>query len=689
MCAIGSAAPVGGDVTITALGRGEADAVGSIYGGGGLNVVPPRSNAVVDPTVDAHIGTAAAKSTTIAALGNISLTARLTKAGNTYSDLLTNIDISRDTLTFSYPNIGEGAQVMYSAGATTISGLHSGNVYTLLSGGGTQIRLGSLFDRTAIDAQRETISFNSAHGYVAGDCIYYDSRGGGSIIAAGSAANDAARGCGNGAAPVTGAQAFFVRVINPNTIQLTSTYAAATATDDATIAVTPVDATHVLPAAGSGLTVGTLVVYRAPVSLDFSSAQVNVELTSQDVNGTRVIVPKTNADGSTAHNPAANNVYVGTSSWNQLNNGDALNYTVISAGGGIGLDADTTYFVIKGDDQATIRLAATYCQAVGDDGSAACKDVIVTALTLTITGPDTVEQQLDRALGSLVDGRTYFITSIDAVTGAITLSTSPFGAPVDLDAAHRPGEHDLGRVEIDLQVPAGTGQQALFANLSTTCSTGCGRLLAPSGQPLSTVSPPVGDGISAASAHRRHRRSARRLRLPGVHPVRHTIGVRHHRRHPGRRPGRRRRCELAGGGHLIGGHLQRRRLHCCRPRGILRRPDIGYGFADHPGPVRQHHRRPGPDRHRQHRPLDQLLGPVLRRFRHRRRAGCLQPGLDRRRPDDHRRRRHGADRGAGARTHRGREEQWLGQRPDLHRIRCRLRVGLQQHQRQPRPPGGQ
>ena len=256
------------------------------------------------------------------------------------------------------------------------------------------------------------------------------------------------------------------------------------------------------PADGNNLAVGDHVVYRAPVSLEFSSAQVDVDLVPRNRQRyTTVQVPKTNADGSTAHNPDANNIYVGSASYGQLGNGDALNYTARSTGT-IGLTSGTTYYVIKSStDNVTIQLAASYCLAVGEAGdSANCAGIAVTALPLIITGADVAAHQLDRALGSLVDGNTYYVTSVDATTGAITLASSPFGAPLNVDALHRSGEHRIGLLEVDLQIPSSTGQQALFANLTTACVSGCGRLLAPSGQPLSTVSPPVGDGISAASA---------------------------------------------------------------------------------------------------------------------------------------------------------------------------------------------
>ncbi len=254
---------------------------------------------------------------------------------------------------------------MYSAnGRPVLGGLHDRNVYTLLDGGGTgQIRLGSLFNTTAVDAANDTISFTSGHGYRSGDCIWYDPRGGASIIGGGEPANSG--GCSSNSPPTPGAQAFFVRVIDATTIALTTTQAAALAGTDAPTLITPIDDTHVKVSSDSNIAVGDRVVYRAPVSVPFTSALVNVTLSNRDVNGTSYTVPATNPDGSTAHNPDAYNIFVGSTFYAELNDGDALTYTLKDPAGGMGLVSGTTYYAIKTGDGYTIRLAASYCEAVG------------------------------------------------------------------------------------------------------------------------------------------------------------------------------------------------------------------------------------------------------------------------------------------------------------------------------------
>ncbi len=123
-------------------------------------------------------------------------------------------------MSFTYPGVVEGTQVMYAvpSGDTQVDGLHPGSVYTVLDatvlGAGTNlIRLGSLIDMSGVDPLTETITFAAGHGFLAGDCVWYDPRGGASIIGV---------PVGESRAPApaarrrpTGAQRFFVRVIDP------------------------------------------------------------------------------------------------------------------------------------------------------------------------------------------------------------------------------------------------------------------------------------------------------------------------------------------------------------------------------------------------------------------------------------------------------------------------------------------
>ena len=498
---VGSATPVAENVTVAASGRAEVDASSRAHSGGGVAVVPPRSVGTLEPIIDAHIGTMGGAVTTVRAAHNIALTALLSterSSGEDHSDLVAGINADGDELTFSYPLIGEGSQVMFSAGGTAVSGLHDGSVYTVLSSGSdTTIRLGSLFALSAIDPDRETIRFPSGHGYLSGDCVWYDPRGGTSIIKQGADA-----GCGSGSAPVAGARAFYVRVVDATTIKLTTTLDAANAVDDATIAVTPsADGTTVTPA--SQLTVGEAVIYRAGVNVLFTNTHVNVTLVPVLLDdGNLGMTPQTDANGNVVHSQA-DNVFVDAEVYGALNEGDALYLRLLSGDGGIAHPANHLYYVIKTGDGYTIQLALTYCQAVGHAGDPTTCDQedAVEHMRLEITGDDTVAYQLEGALGDLTDGHTYYVTSVTgagAVTLALKRGTGPGVPSLNVDGTHRPGGSRLGRIEVDLVAPAGA-DQALIADIAG-CPSDCGRLLASSGQPLSTIIGSMGNGASNVTA---------------------------------------------------------------------------------------------------------------------------------------------------------------------------------------------
>jgi hypothetical protein len=498
------AVPVQGDVIVTAIGKGEADSVGTASGGGAIRVATPQAKSFVDPTVDAHVGTSAAASrtTVVVATGSITVTAQLTKGGgSTADDTIRSVSASGDTLTFSYPGVGEGAQVLYSGPA--IGGVNSDLSYTLLDAGTNLIRLGALFNPTNIDTDRETITFAVPHGFKSGDCVWYDPRAGSSMVVRGAQANDPTNGC-NTTTTAPGAQRYFVRVIDARTIQLTTTFAAAMAATDATITATPGtpatagDPTPLTLSTTAGLAVGTQVLYRAPVNtaLTFFGSQVNVTLTTETINGQTITVP------STTHDETQDNLFVDTAVYNALNTGDAVLYR--SGGPYFGLANDTTYYVIKSGDGFTVRFAATFCQAVGAAGGTPCDGITVTPIDFTIGGTanNGVEHNIARSLGGLVDGQTYYIASIAG--NVVTLAATSGGPGLVLDATNRPGVHRLGIVEIDLENPTfpsgASTTQAIFANITTNCASNCGRLLAPSGQPLSSVFPVAGNGISTATA---------------------------------------------------------------------------------------------------------------------------------------------------------------------------------------------
>ncbi len=178
--------------------------------------------------------------------------------------------------------------------------------------------------------------------------------------------------------------------------------------------------------------------------------------------------------------------------------------------------------------------------------------------------------------------------------------------------------------EVDLVAPAVASQQALFVDLSTACASDCGRLLAPSGQPLSTIAPPAGDGTSNAIATGGTARSpTSRSRRPSL--SRHPVGLRHGGRHAHRRTRRHGRGRFDLRRHCVRRHRERRR-DLRRRRHLLPRPRHRR-VAHHAHPGRIDHRRPRPDRSRHDRPHDPVDRPVgRRRLSSRRRSPTATPG---------------------------------------------------------------
>ena len=419
-----SGSPVGiaGDVVVSATGRSEADAVGRVFGGGLIAVGVPSALIEVDPTVDAFVGTPDAPTpTVIYTLGSVIVRAELTRAGAVDpSDSVTVFSLTGETLSFTYPGIGEGNSVTYSAAAPA-GGLRNGEKYTVLDAGTDLIRLGSVVDLSGIDPLTETIRFEGGHPYQSGDCVYYDPSGSGSILSPWQsslqATSDAGHPCLNETADSTD-RVFYVRRIDDNTIKLTTTYGAAVASTETPFVVTVADPTHLeFASLPSGIAVDTALVYRSPLSVDFSSGVVDVtvvDLTIDPPDGDPYTVkaPQTGpcpsdasspgADfptcGWTLHNDAADNIFIGETEYSKLTTGQAVQYTNLS-GTSIGL-ANGTYYVIKRPNFA-IQLAASYCLAVGTAGDpTSCPatpagppgpagdiPISVTPLTLSIIGP--------------------------------------------------------------------------------------------------------------------------------------------------------------------------------------------------------------------------------------------------------------------------------------------------------------
>jgi hypothetical protein len=504
--------PIAGGVTVKATARAEADTTANAYGGGGIQVGLPTAESTISPDVDAFIGTSAtaASPTRIYARGSVRVTAELLdSASRPITDALSGIDITNDTVTFSYPGIGEGDSVSYQGPG--ITGLHAGSPYTVIeTGTAGRIRLGSLFDAgdaATVDPTTEVITFATPHGFLSGDCVIYDSRGGISILQ-----STATAACGT-----PGTNSFYVRVIpapggvegRSTQIKLTTSHAAAVAATDAPLTGTVSGNTIVNPTL-AGQPSGTAVIYRAPVAATFFSGAVDVTpVQIEDADGNLVWAPDADVDETTKvvtinHNSAANNIFLGTAITALLNDGDALLYLALGATPIAGLTSGHVYYVIKGAN-GVIRLADSYCHAVGcanpDGDDDTDDDIPVTALALGPGASDSLQHSLQRSIGGLRDGQTYYTRTGGSIpAGSVGLALAPTGGSViTLDGANRPGTHRFGIVEVDLK--AGDGLQSLYADLSGTFSAPGQRLAGPGGEDLTEIAPPSGDGASGSTVN--------------------------------------------------------------------------------------------------------------------------------------------------------------------------------------------
>ena len=473
---------IDGSITVKAAGRAEADTVAKAYGGGAVQVGIPEARSTIEPFIDAHVGTHASGGTVIWTVGGIAVTSTLSivDASGTQTDFIQSADLDDDTIHFQYDGVGEGMVVRYDVTnpigiSFLIGGLHLGREYTVLdtSVAGV-IRLGSLFDASQVDPSTATIHFATSHGFITGDCVKIDARGGSPILLTGQST----AACGG----------FFVRVVDGFTIRLTTSDPTQPETPDVALGVDPNDDTRIdfvsSPPAAYGN--GQAVLYHAP-SVSTITTVVGLH-------------PSPLSTGTSGYIPTPLLLVPG----NTFSSGDAVTYHVVSGVAIGGLTDGDTYYVIEfsGD---FIGLAASYCQAVGSVGTG-CGSASINFITLSlgIGGRDTDRHRLERSIGGLVDGHRYYVVDRAADGLSIQVALTAGGAPIHLDSKDRPGPHTFGVVTVDLQV--GTGIQAIYPDLTYLgLTTGTvpvvfQRLLARGGIPFSLALAPPGDGKSSATA---------------------------------------------------------------------------------------------------------------------------------------------------------------------------------------------
>ena len=371
------AAPVNGDVTVTAIGRGEADAIGQGRSAVALiRIGLPQASAVVDPTVDAHVGTSAAatRTTVVVATGTITVLAQLIegRARGRRRPACSSVSATGDTLTFSYPGIGEGAQVQYSGRPP--AGSTAGRTYTVLDARHEpdparfavrlprQHRPGARDDhvRRAARLQRRRLRLLRR-------------RAGGRRWSCGTAqASASTNGCNVDPARA-GAQRYFVRVID--TRRSSSRTRTPQRSPPATRRSRPRPGHR--PSAGDPTPL-TFVdgghrrrharsIYRAPDQRRRGVLRLSGQRHARRRGRRR---PGHHGAGGRPRRSGRQRLRRADRG-PPLNTGDAVRYA--SSSPSFGLATATTYYVIKSADGYTIRLAATFCHAVGAAGDAAMR----------------------------------------------------------------------------------------------------------------------------------------------------------------------------------------------------------------------------------------------------------------------------------------------------------------------------
>ncbi|KAA5541791.1 hypothetical protein FYK55_16405 [Roseiconus nitratireducens] len=489
----------GGNATISAIGRGEADAKVETYAGSILvEAHSPKSVVKLTPEIQASLG----DNSVLNASGDVEVTATLSDqppAGTTTpSDLIQGVDAASDTLDFEFDlSTGEVVTYVVPSGQSAIAGLEDGREYEVIDAGDDKISFGAQFDAVGgVDSARDTITFSAARKLRTGDAVRLDDGGSTSVIEPWQLNLPS-----SDPAYVDPSQVFYVRAMDQQTdssgnpLGVTTIKLARTKTE-AEADLPSFDAADV---SGSTITVPGVVfaedqavTYRAAAVSEFSASNVDVSVLSGvllTANGE--VVPNTDAD----------NLYLPN---HGFSDGDAVVYRRQGSGPEIGeLQDGETYYVIKlGENE--IQLAATYENAIGDDSVSNPQPPVPIEIEVSSdAGAETVIHSLELSIDGLEDGVTYYVVNSNASTGEFQLAESPGANPLTLNTAHRDGQHSIGVEGIDLVASTDTHallHQLVFDLGSSTVDKNDGHSLAgPGGISLDLISPPTGDGKSSST----------------------------------------------------------------------------------------------------------------------------------------------------------------------------------------------
>ena len=474
-------AKVVGDVSVLATSiRAQGNANSTDNGGGGVDVGFAQATVNVNPTVNAYIDIGSS----ITAGGAVKVDAEAQSTPNSgpaLNDYIQGVSTSNGEITFPESGLSTGDSVTYNPNGNTAiqtanGALQSGGrLYNVVVVDPNTLQLGNLFNANSInssvpfttaggvDYARDVIRFAIADNFKTGDSVVYSPNGNGDI-------------------GLTAGATYYVRVIDPYTIELYDTLAGAKAAAD-TVSASDVSGNAINIA--NSFTNGEAVTYKAPAPIAFNTGAVNVSI---------------NSDGSLSAASGANNILVGSNTG--LQTGDAVVYhTNDTSGSPIGgLTNGTTYYVITTSDSRLIQLAASYADATAKTP---------TAITLTpdqsATGESYQEEFTQAPIGGLTDGVTYYVANKTSTSFqlAATYADATAQTPTVI-ALTAPGNkgvtHQFFAAGVNLVDTGATGQEKLYIDLTGAGSGTTQELLGPAGVSLRTISPPAGNGVSTASA---------------------------------------------------------------------------------------------------------------------------------------------------------------------------------------------
>ncbi|UZJ27066.1 hypothetical protein RHODO2019_19090 (plasmid) [Rhodococcus antarcticus] len=500
-----------GSLTVHAVStRAEGNATSKSYGGGGVQVGVAAATVTTSPTVRAYLSSGVV----VAVTGDVSVSAEARSApaagiqlGDTYGANVADVSSTDNTLYFPSHGLTTGDSVLYIGGG--IPGLTSGRVYTVIAVDGDHVQLGATFltatvnagsipGASGVDPNRSVIRFSTVHNFATGDAIVL---GGTGVI--------------NGS--VAAGQTLYVRVVDPYTIQLYTSYAAATAAAGSfSLTTTPGAVSGTTITLANSFTNGQRVTYTAPTPLAFNQAAVDVTPSCPD--SSHCYLPDTSQNDIVAGQVTgqdSNHLPIQTPSG--LHTGQRVQY--LTTGSPVGGLVNGGYYYAIVVNQYVIQLAATEYDTTAHTyscGSNTCTDPVK---PIAISAPTTdtgVSQIIPAPIGGLTDGYTYTVanptsssfTLKDGTGHAITLSTTTTSSG---NAGSATVQDIYGTQQFFATGLALTGCSASCTADSVAIDLGAATggtygLYAPSSPvagpyiSLRQLSPPAGDGQSSSSA---------------------------------------------------------------------------------------------------------------------------------------------------------------------------------------------